>query len=60
MPRLIGDGRGRWGGVKVGVGRRKIRLTENNVKRRYLKKLTFAAGVYMSEAPPLLGICLVW
>jgi hypothetical protein len=35
--------------------RRKIRLIESNAKCRYLKKLTckrtFAAGVYLSEAP---------
>jgi hypothetical protein len=40
LPRLIGDGRGRWGGVKEGVGCRKIRLIESNAKCRYLKKFT--------------------
>jgi hypothetical protein len=45
--------------VKVySVLRRKIRLIENNVKCRYLKKLTCKGTLrqvfYLSEAPPLL------
>ncbi len=64
MPRLIGDGRGRWGGVKEGVGRRKIRLIESNAKFRYLKKLTCkgtSRQVFIClRPPPLLGFCLVW
>ncbi len=47
----------------VTVMRRKIRLIESNAKCRYLNlpvKGLFAAGVYLSGGPFLLGFCLGW